>query len=111
MGSEFHFQASLYLLASNMPHILNVALDVPDEVSLALGRRGYVHVRGTADGEPLKATLVPTGGGRHRRSCSRRGGGGWPEPGCAQELTTTPIFPTARPEIERSQASGSASRG
>jgi hypothetical protein len=45
---------------------LNVALDVPSEVSDAFGVRGYVPVVGTVDGCPLTATLVPKGNGGHR---------------------------------------------
>ena len=60
------FEGELYELASNYPHIMNVAMDVPASVTGAFGRRSHVPVAGTADGFPLKATLVPVGGGRHR---------------------------------------------
>ena len=53
-------------LPSNYSHIMNVALDVPADVSDAFGVRGHVPVVGTADGAELTATLVPVGGGRHR---------------------------------------------
>lgn len=63
---EHRFVGVLYELPSNYPHIMNVALDVPAEVSDAFGTRGHVPVVGTADGAELTATLVPVGGGRHR---------------------------------------------
>ena len=63
---EHRFVGMLYELPSNYPHIMNVALDVPAQVSDAFGRRGHVPVVGTADGEDLVTTLVPVGGGRHR---------------------------------------------
>ena len=63
---EHRFVGVLYELPSNYAHIMNVALDVPIEVSDAFGLRGHVPVVGTADGAELTATLVPIGGGRHR---------------------------------------------
>ena len=63
---EHRFVGVLYELPSNYSHIMNVALDVPESVSAALGARGHVPVVGTADGAELTATLVPIGGGRHR---------------------------------------------
>ena len=65
-AGELCFEGRLYELASNYPHIMNVAMDVPGSVSRAFGRRSYVPVVGTADGAPLTATLVPVGEGRHR---------------------------------------------
>ena len=65
-SGEHRFERVLYELASNYPHIMNVALDVPAAVSEALAVRGYVPVVGTVDGAELTATLVPVGGGRHR---------------------------------------------
>ena len=56
----------LYELPSNYPHIVNVAMDVPEAVSDAFEVRGHVPVVGTADDVELIATLVPVGGGRHR---------------------------------------------
>ncbi len=41
-------------------------MDVPKRVSQAFGHRGYIPVEGTLNGHPIRATLVPTGGGRHR---------------------------------------------
>ena len=63
---EQRFVGVLRELPSNYPHIVNVALDVPAQVSEAFGLRGHVPVVGTADGADLVATLVPVGGGRHR---------------------------------------------
>ena len=65
-SGERRFVGLLYELPSNYSHIMNVALDVPAEVSDAFGTRGHVPVVGTADGAELTATLVPVGGGRHR---------------------------------------------
>jgi Domain of unknown function (DUF1905)/Bacteriocin-protection, YdeI or OmpD-Associated len=45
---------------------INPCVDVPLRVSQAFGKRGYIPVEGTLDGEPIAATLVPTGGGHHR---------------------------------------------
>ncbi len=39
---------------------------VPADVSRALAKRGHVPVKGSVNGFPIRATLVPTGGGRHR---------------------------------------------
>ena len=65
-ASEHRFVGVLYELPSNYGHIMNVALDVPAEVSEAFGVRGHVPVVGTVNGAELTATLVPVGGGRHR---------------------------------------------
>ena len=65
-SGEHRFVGELYELPSNYPHIMNVALDVPAQVPDAFGLRGHVPVVGTADGAELVATMVPTGGGRHR---------------------------------------------
>lgn len=65
-SGEHRFVGVLYELPSNYSHIMNVALDVPAQVSDAFGVRGHVPVVGTADGVELTATLVPVGGGRHR---------------------------------------------
>ena len=68
---EHRFAGVLYELPSNYAHIMNVALDVPTEVSDAFGLRGHVPVVGTVDGAELTATLVPVGGGRHRLFLNR----------------------------------------
>ncbi len=45
---------------------INPCVDVPEQVSKAFTRRGYVPVKGQLNGHPIRATLVPVGGGRHR---------------------------------------------
>jgi Domain of unknown function (DUF1905)/Bacteriocin-protection, YdeI or OmpD-Associated len=45
---------------------INPCIDVPARVSKALGKRGYIPVRGTLDGHPFRAGLVSLGAGRHR---------------------------------------------
>ncbi len=45
---------------------MNYAVDVPQDVSISFGARGHVPVVGTINGFPLRATLIPAGGGRHR---------------------------------------------
>ncbi|MFQ5680029.1 MAG: YdeI/OmpD-associated family protein, partial [Gemmatimonadota bacterium] len=54
------FAATIYKLG------INPCVDVPRAVSDAFGRRGYVPVVGTLNGHPIRPTLVPKGGGRHR---------------------------------------------
>lgn len=44
----------------------NPYVDAPARMSAALGQRGAVPVRGTLNAVPIRATLVPAGGGRHR---------------------------------------------
>ncbi len=55
-----HFSARVYKLG------INPCVDVPGEVSQAFAKRGYIPVRGALNGSPIRATLVPMGGGRHR---------------------------------------------
>jgi hypothetical protein len=55
-----HFSARVYKLG------INPCVDVPKEVSQAFAKRGYIPVRGALNGSPIRATLVPMGGGRHR---------------------------------------------
>ncbi len=45
---------------------INYAVDVPHHVSKAFGIRGNIPVKGSINGLPLRATLVPIGEGRHR---------------------------------------------
>jgi hypothetical protein len=45
---------------------INPYVAVPPEVSRALAMRRHIPVRGSINGFPIKATLVPVGGGRHR---------------------------------------------
>jgi len=40
-------------------------VDVPEAVSRAFGVRGYVPVKGMLNDTPIRATLVPAGGGHH----------------------------------------------
>ncbi len=44
----------------------NPCVAVPARVSAALGRHGPVRVKGTLNGTPIRATLMPAGGGRHQ---------------------------------------------
>jgi hypothetical protein len=55
------FTATIYRLED-----INLAIDVPVEVSGWFGRNGYVPVYGTLDAITIRANLVPTGKGRHR---------------------------------------------
>ena len=41
-------------------------VDVPREVSQALGNRGHAPVKGFLNGRPIQANLAPIGAGRHR---------------------------------------------
>ena len=54
------FTAKIYKLG------MNPCVDVPTEVSRALGRRGYVPVKGAINGHEVRATLVPKADGFHR---------------------------------------------
>ena len=57
---------------------LNPYVDIPMRVSRALGRRGYVPVKGRINRFAFRATLVPLGNGRHRLFVNgpmRRGAG------------------------------------
>jgi hypothetical protein len=42
------------------------AVEVPSDVSISFGAKGHIPVVGTVNGYPLRATLVPGRGGRHR---------------------------------------------
>ncbi|MGH9839592.1 MAG: DUF1905 domain-containing protein [Blastocatellia bacterium] len=54
------FSAKIYKLG------INPCVDVPKRVSEVFGKRGYVPVAGTLNGQAIHATLVPKGGGEHR---------------------------------------------
>jgi hypothetical protein len=54
------FSAKVYKLG------INPCVDVPKRVSQAFAQKGYIAVKGTLNGEPIRATLVPKGDGRHR---------------------------------------------
>lgn len=58
MSQEF---SAVILKAGIDPYV-----DVPPEVTAALGRTGYIPVRGVLDGRPFRSGLVSLGGGRHR---------------------------------------------
>jgi len=45
---------------------INPYIDVPPEVSRALGKSGPIPVKGSLNGSAIKATLVPVRQGRHR---------------------------------------------
>jgi hypothetical protein len=54
------FAATIYKLG------INPCVDVPERVSEAYGRRGFVPVEATLHGHTFHVTLVPRGSGRHR---------------------------------------------
>jgi hypothetical protein len=54
------FSASVYKAG------INFAVDVPETVSLGFDICGHIPVVGTVNGLPIRTTLVPVGGGRHR---------------------------------------------
>jgi len=60
LTSLHEFRAEVYRVG------INPCIDVPSEVSKAFGRRGYIPVKGTLNGFAIRATLVPSGDGRHR---------------------------------------------
>ncbi len=45
---------------------INPYVDVPEHVSQRFGKRGYIRITGALNGVAIRATLVPTGNGRHR---------------------------------------------
>ena len=54
------FNATLYAVG------VNRCVDVPPEVSEALGGETHIRVMGRAGGEPYRSNLAPRGGGKHR---------------------------------------------
>ena len=54
------FSATIYKLG------INPCVDVPEMASKAFSKRGHVPVAETLNGHPIRTTLVPKGGGRHR---------------------------------------------
>jgi hypothetical protein len=54
------FSSTVYKLG------INPCVDVPLGISQAFGKRGHVSVAGTLNGHPIRATLMPKGGGYHR---------------------------------------------
>jgi len=45
---------------------INLYVDMPATISRAMGKRGHVPIKGSVNRFPIRATLVPTGAGRHR---------------------------------------------
>ena len=60
MMAAHRFQATLYAVG------VNRCLDVPPEVSEALGGETHIRVKGSVGGEPYRSNLAPRGGGMHR---------------------------------------------
>ena len=54
------FRAKLYAVG------VNRCVDVPPEISEALGGETHIRVVGRAGGEPFRSNLAPRGGGMHR---------------------------------------------
>lgn len=59
-NSQHRFVATLYKVG------INRCVDVPEEVSRALGGKGYIPVVASAQGLVTRTTLVPAGNGQHR---------------------------------------------
>ena len=55
-----HFRGVLYAVG------VNRCVDVPPEVSEALGGETHIRVKGTVGGEQFRSNLAPRGGGKHR---------------------------------------------
>ena len=45
---------------------INPCIDIPERVSQAFQRKGYIPIRGTVNKHPFQATLVPVGKGKYR---------------------------------------------
>ena len=54
------FRAKLYTVG------VNRCVDVPPEVTVALGGETHIRVKGRVGGEPYRSNLAPRGGGMHR---------------------------------------------
>ena len=54
------FRAELYSVG------VNRCLDVPSEISHALGGETHIRVKGRVGGEPFRSNLAPRGSGKHR---------------------------------------------
>jgi hypothetical protein len=59
-AAHFEFRAKILISGIN-PYV-----DIPPEVSREFGKRGNVHIKGSLNELPVRGTLVPVGGGRHR---------------------------------------------
>lgn len=57
---QYRFVATLYKLG------INRCVDVPEEISRALGGKGYIPAIANAQGLVVRTTLVPAGNSRHR---------------------------------------------
>ena len=44
---------------------INYQVDIPENITLEMGERKYIPVRGTVDGNKFRATLIPRKGNRH----------------------------------------------
>ena len=58
--AQHRFRAELYAVG------VNRCVDVPPEVSEALGGETHIRVGGRVGGEPFRSNLAPRGGGMHR---------------------------------------------
>lgn len=58
--SAHHFNAKIYSVG------INRCVDVPSEVSQALGGQTHIQVRAAIAGEEFRSNLAPRGGGEHR---------------------------------------------
>ena len=58
--SARHFRAELYAVG------VNRCVDVPREVSEAIGAETHIRVKGRVGGETYRSNLAPRGGGKHR---------------------------------------------
>ena len=54
------FRVKLYAVG------VNRCVDVPPEVTVALGGETHIRVKGRVGGEPYRSNLAPRGGGKHR---------------------------------------------
>jgi hypothetical protein len=59
-NKQHRFVATLYKVG------INRCVDVPEEISRALGGKGYIAVVVSAQGLVTRTTLVPAGNGQHR---------------------------------------------
>lgn len=57
---QHRFAATLYKLG------INRCVDVPEEISRALGGKGYISVVASTQGLAVRTTLVPAGNGQYR---------------------------------------------
>ena len=56
----YHFRGVLYAVG------VNRCVDIPPEVSEALGGETHIRVKGTVGGQEFRSNLAPRGGGKHR---------------------------------------------